>query len=447
MGNIIDLEKQDRNLRCSHIKLIIVLINLLLPPISLIILTVGIFIMILKERKSFLSNLIILIFSSEIVQCLSKIFQILKYDYLDRRDEKDITTGDTPRGIICQIQICLAIFSDFLSLLSTLLLSLRCYDVINNKKRFFDKGKNGIISVIIIISISIASAVIFIFVDRARTGENVAYRYDVRDRCTYWCWLEHITSLCCYGLYWVIILFNIYFALKTYRQLQKGYQQLLDENRSEPKKDNDMTVSLNEGLKEEKDEDMSREEKQNKSGYNILNLEQKMKIEQLRVMKAKSLIYPTITIFYWVFAATYRIIDDLVMRKFDDGDPNDGEIDERVYFEKHPLFQIAVKFFLIVYTFLSSIRGILYGFSFIVFEEKIFFNFFEKIVKKFYKDRDSIIVDVEKEKIIRGSGDTTTSSKKDLSVNKNIDKNDEQSIELKSNNNNVENNNSTNNSY
>ena len=170
-----------------------------------------------------------------------------------------------------------------------MLLSLRCYDVINNKKRFFDKGKNGIISVIIIISLSIASAVIFIFVDRARTGENVAYRYDVRDRCTYWCWLEHITSLCCYGLYWVIILFNIYFALKTYRQLQKGYQQLLDENRSEPKKDNDMTVSLNEGLKEEEDEDMSREEKKNKSGYNILNLEQKMKIEQLRVMKAKSL--------------------------------------------------------------------------------------------------------------------------------------------------------------
>ena len=426
MGLIIDLEKRDKNERCSNIKLSIVLINLIGPPISLIMLIVGIIIMILKRRKSFLSNLIILIFSSEIVQCLSKLIQILKYSFIDRRDQKYIKTGDTPRGIICQIQICLAIFSDFLSLLSTLLLSLRCYDVINNKIRFFDKRKNKIISVIIIISLSIASAVIFIFVDRARTGGNVAYRYDVRDRCTYWCWLEHTSSLFCYGLYWVIIIFNIYFALTTYSKLKKGYQTLLEENRVKPKKINDLTESLTEGIKEE--EDMSRENKRNKSGYNILSLEQKVKIEQLRVMKAKSLIYPTITICYWLFAATYRIIDDLVMREFDDGDPNQGEIDERDYFEKHPLFQFAVKFFLIVYTFLSSIRGILYGFSFIVFEEKIFFNFFQKIVKRFSKNRNSIIINDEKESIIRNSGDPTTSNN-ELSIKKNGDKNDDQSIE------------------
>ena len=55
-------------------------------------------------------------------------------DKKDRRNVKDFSTGNTPRGIICQLQIVTAIYSDFCSLLGTLLLSLRCYDVINNKK-------------------------------------------------------------------------------------------------------------------------------------------------------------------------------------------------------------------------------------------------------------------------------------------------------------------------
>ena len=120
MGNLIDLEKSEENLRCNHVKLPIVIINLIGPPISLMLLIFGIIrMLLLKNRKSFLTNLIILIFVSEIVQCLSKLIQVLKYDYPDLRDNKELLDYDTPRGKICQVQICFALFSDFLSLLST----------------------------------------------------------------------------------------------------------------------------------------------------------------------------------------------------------------------------------------------------------------------------------------------------------------------------------------
>ena len=105
-------------------------------------------------------------------------------------------------------------------------------------------------------------------------------------------------------------------------------------------------------------------------------------------MRIKCLIYPCVTIVYWLFAATYRIIDDTVMIDYDTGDPQRGADKEREDFQNHPFFHFIVQFFLFTYTLFSSIRGILYGFSFIVFEEKIFFDFFKRCFKKFYKETE-----------------------------------------------------------
>ena len=60
------------------------------------------------------------------------------------------------------------------------------------------------------------------------TDKNISYRYDVRDRCSYWCWLGHIPSLICYGFYWIIIILDIIFAFKTNKILKKAYNKLLD---------------------------------------------------------------------------------------------------------------------------------------------------------------------------------------------------------------------------
>ena len=384
MGEIIDTYKLEDNYRCHDVKIPIIFINLTGATFSLLLLLFGIFRMfLLKKKIQFLTVLILLIFSSEIVNTISKLLQLLKYYFGDKRNDKKFSSGNTPRGIICQIQIVTAIYSDFCSLLGTLLLSLRCYDVIKNKRRFFDKGKNGILSIILTVIVSLLLSIGFLLIDKWRTGDNIGYRYDVRDRCSYWCWLEHKSSIGVFCVYWGLIILNIFFACKTYFYLKKGYKKLLE--------DNDISVvniksnykSLNSPLNEiskENDRNDSNENI-NKKNFNNLTTEEKTRIEELRLMKIKCLTYPLVTIIIWLCIATYRIIDDLSMMDYDKGNPTEKRQKEKDHFQAHPFLLFWVEFFLVVHTILSATRGIFYGFSFIVFEEKIFFNFFRRCFK------------------------------------------------------------------
>ena len=385
MGSIIDTENVKNIYRCRDVKKTIIFINLIGAPISLIFLLFGSLKMIFQKKKiSFLTSLILLIFSSEIVNTISKMFQLFKYHYKDRRNDKDFTDGNTPRGVICQIQIVTAIYSDYCSLLGTLLLSLRCYDVIKNKKRFFDKGNNGIISIILTIIISIILAIGFLFLDKLITEDNISYRYDVRDRCSYWCWLEHVPSIICFGFYWVILIFNIIFACKTGNYLKSGYQKLIEENEIPAIKSstNSISTPLN---------DISKDNNQPivEKKINNLTKEEKKRIEELKLMRYKCLTYPLVTIILWLFIGTYRIVDDAAMMKYDrNSNSTQSRVDEENFFKNHRAAQILVELFLVIHTLLSSIRGIFYGISFIVFEEKIFFNFFRNCFKKSIVDED-----------------------------------------------------------
>ena len=372
MGVIIDLEGMKTAYRCNHVKLAIVIINLIGAPLSLFFLVLGIFRMIFAHKKiTFLTSLIILIFSSEIVNCISKLIQLIKYMYEDKRDDKTIEDINTPRGIICQIQIVTSIYSDFCSLLATSLLSLRCYDVIKNKIRFFDKGNNRIYSIVFVILLSIIISISFLFIDRKIS--DVSYRFDVRDRCSYWCWLEHISSIICYLLYLIILIINIVLARKTNNYLKKGIQTLLEENNICEEENNNDNKNLLNGNSKENDL---------KKYSNLTNEEQK-RIEELKLMRKKCLIYPNVTIGIWTFATIYRFLDTIIMYPYDHGnDPEELNKEEARFFDEYPFFQFLVQTLLVLHTFVSATRGLFYGFSFIVFEEKLFFNFFRRCFSK-----------------------------------------------------------------
>ena len=409
MGEIIDKYKLEDHYRCKDVKIPIIFINLIGATVSLLLLLFGSFRMILAKKKlSFLTILILLIFSSEIINTISKLLQLLKYYFGDKRNDKEIKSGNTPRGVICQIQIVMAIYSDFCSLLGTLLLSLRCYDVIKNKKRFFDKGKNGIISIILTIIISILFSNGFLFIDKIVTNKEIAYRYDVRDRCSYWCWLEHRTSLGCFGIYWVLLLLNILFALKTYFYLKKGYKKLLEENDISFDKIKSNSSSMSKPLNEVDKEDNTRKDSFDEKKFSNLTKEERKRIEELRLMKIKCLTYPLVTIFIWIFAGIYRIVDDLVMMEYDNsGNPEENSKKEKADFENNLFKLICVEFFLVLHAFISATRGIFYGLSFIVFEEKIFFNFFRRCFKtKLFNNE--IEDNNEKKGILRNTNNSST---------------------------------------
>ena len=381
MGSVIDLEKEETSYRCDHIKLGIVLINLIGAPISFIFLLIGILRMIFSNKRiSFLTSLIILIFSSEIVNTISKMIQIIKYCYPDTRDETHNEGNidykydmDNPRGIICQIQIVLAIFSDYCSLLATLLLSLRCYDVIKNKIRFFDRPKIKNYTITVSILLSLILAIVFLVIDRSRN--NTSYRFDVRDRCSYWCWLDHLPSAICFGFYFIILIFIIIFAFKTNHYLSKGYKKLLEEN----------DISYVESHSNE-------DSKDNSSKYSNLTNEEIKRIQELKLMRIKCYIYPIITIIIWISALTYRILDFAILWPFDhveEGETADSLNEkEKLYFEEYPSQKVAVQVFLVLHTFISATRGIFYGVSFIVFEERIICNICRKMCLKTPKEEE-----------------------------------------------------------
>ena len=412
MGDIIDTENVKEIYRCNHVKIPIIYITLIGCPLSLGVLLFGLYRMISNKKKfTFLTSLIILIFSSEIVNIISKLLQLIKYFFDDDRDNKSKEMSmDNARGIICQIQITTSIFSDFCSLLTTLLLSLSNYDVIKNKKRFFDKGKNSILSFVFVIAISIILPLGLLLFDRHLTKDNVSYRYDVRDRCSYWCWLAHTPSTVSYVLYIIILIFNIIFACKTNNYLKKGYRKLIQENELDSVKDN-MNTPLNEVNNNSKN---SSNEYISKKG---LTKNERKRIEELKLMKAKCLVYPFVTISIWLLSTIYRLIDDLLINyKFDSGDdPSKGKEEEKEYFNEHPVLQFFVQALLVFHCILSAFRGIFYGFSFVVFEEKIFYNFFKRLYDKCLKD-DYPEEEDENNKIIRNTNNVSTSS--DIDENK-----------------------------
>ena len=361
MGDIIDTEKIDKNVRCQDVKKAVIFINLIGAPVSFIALLISIIRMILrKKRLSFLTYIILFIFSSEIINTISKMLQLFKYCYHDTRDADDDNTVETPRGIICQIQIVTSIISDLCSLLGTLLLSIRCYDVMKNKIRFFDRKKVKILSFCIIIIVSIIISLSLLFIDRSMTDVSVYYKYDRRDRCSYWCWLCHDASLIIYSIYLIIVVLNIFYACKTFCYLKKGYKTLLDQSLILTQKDNMICLEDN-------------------NDKNVYSEEDRKKIEDLRIMQLKCIVYPLITNLIWVFLTIYRISDDIIMKAFDNEETVESD-DEMNYFNERPDLKRTVQAFLVIHTLLSSMRGLLYGLSFIIFEEKIFSDCFRKCI-------------------------------------------------------------------
>lgn len=407
MGAIIDTDHVENIYRCNYVKVPIIFISLIGAPLSILFLIIDIIKMVkLKKNISFLTLLIILIFFSEIINGISKLLQLVKYFFPDLRKERK-NDGDNPRGKICQIQIVTSLFSDYFTLLCTLLLSLRCHDVINYKKRFFDNRKNRILSVVGVIIICIVLSIGFLILDRIITGDNQSYRYDVRDRCSYWCWLDHISSLICYGFYWVILLFNIIYAIKTNNNLKKEFQKLIEDNTII--EDKNSTDNFNESEKMVNNSKNNSEEKiENKKI--IISKEGRKRIEELNLMRVKCKIYPLITIIIWVIGVIYRVFDDSFMYQFDSEiyfTPEEGTDKEKSFFQKYVFFQIIVQALLVFHAILASFRGIFYGISFMVFEEKAFNNFFRRFWKKYKKNEPFIDRDSNKEIITESNNNST----------------------------------------
>ena len=375
MGDIIDLEKidEEHNLRCQHAKLGVIIVNFIGVPSSLIILVFCVVRMFwTKKRFSFLTKVIILLFSFEITNCISKLLQLFKYSFEDSRTFPDPNIIETPRGIICQIQIVLSIISDYGCLLGTLLLSLRCYGVIKNKIRFLDFKKWQNLSLIAIIFISSAFALLFWGLDKDDTKYSIGFKYDRRDRCNYWCWLGHYYSRICYAIYLLLLIVNIIIFSLTTAYFRNSYKNLVEKcvvTRDESNLSNNIRDNI----------DYIEETKENR----YISPDDKKRLKELQIMHVKCFIYPIISIIIWFLSFIYRIIDDTVLYNVDNG--IDGHSNDFDILSKNRNLQRFIEASLIFHTILSSFRGIFYGYAFAIFEDKAFSNNFKETLYKISK--------------------------------------------------------------
>ena len=356
MGAVYDLERIDNNPRCRDIKEPVIILNLLGSCISILVLAWTIIRMGINNiEKSFITQIIMFIFSTEILNPLSKLLQLFKYAFEDTRTKDDINEIETPRGIICQIQIVTSIIADVCTLLGTLLLSYRSYEIIRGERKIFDRKIEQILSFIIIILTSIIFSITFLFFDKILTKDSITYKFDLRDRCNYCCWLDHLASIICHIFYLVPLGVNIMYEFKIIFSLQKSYYQISGKN------DND--------------------------DQNYLDLENddRLKLKEIRIMQIKCIFYPAIIIIIWILLLLYRFFDDIAMYSIDRANSWDkGEDDEVNYFNDHPGLRITFEITFILYTIVSSFRGVLYGIAFVSFEEKYFCNFFRNCCLKFF---------------------------------------------------------------
>ena len=388
MGTLIDLENMENIPRCEQAKLGVIIVNFIGVPSSFIILVICIIRMCYKKKRiSFFTSIILFIFFFEVMNTVSKMLQLLKYAFEDSRTFKQNNDIETPRGIICQIQIVFSIFSDFGCLLGTLLLSFRCYEVIINKKRYLDSKKAQILSISLITFFSFGFAIMFLFIDRKMTHDSKAFKFDLRDRCNYWCWIEHTLSLICYSIYVIILVVNILYFCKIRSYLTKSYNNMKEKSiilitkSEEPKIENE----INEQNYINSDPDTG--EKQG------ISKEDRHRLNELHIMRMKFLVYPTVTITIWILSAAYRIIDDSCMGSIDEDDEKSDK-SEKEYFKRNPGLQTFVQINLILHTILSSLRGTLYGYAFAFFNEKSFGNICRNCFYKCcYKKLDLIDID------------------------------------------------------
>ena len=425
MGSIIDTDNSDNIYKCNDVKSAVILINLIGAPLSFILLAASIIRMIItKKFLSFLTRIIILIFSSEILNSISKLLQLLKYNYEAEKTSNNNNNIETPRGIICVIQIILSIISDFGSLLGTLLISIRCYDVIKKRRKFFDKKIVQVSSFFIIIISSVILSFIFVIIDMKVTSST--FKYDNRDKCNYWCWLGHIPSMICYSIYMILVIINLILACRTYYFLKREYEKLSEPNMI-------LMPRRNSSNLEEKNE----KEIKLKHSNDSISSEDTTRIKELELMKMKVLIYPWITIIIWILLLSYRLIDAILIKNIEHENEEEVIKAEKEYFLQNPDLRIAYEIFLILHTILSSIRGIIYGLTFIIFKENVFCNCFRRFINCLFCDKfkDPQAFDEDSnEEFLRNRENTLTSRNTGVSLTELVkNENNEEMIYRKSN--------------
>lgn len=293
--------------------------------ISIISLCFVLFETIAKNRKTTLiKECLIIITISELINNASKLLTIFRELFL------------SPAKIIGSIQVIFSIYSDFCSLITSLVISIKMYDLTKKENHIFHSALSGLLARLFCIVVPFIISLIFWAIDNfVFTNQTI----EIDEECKVWSWVNRYLSIILYSFVWIIIIIIIVISCKSiafYNEKKERINQNEGRESEESEKANNILLD-----------------------YIISNNADKMKL-QVKY-------FPLVTCALWGILSIDRISDDLSLIFKFTFSSNDSLLNFK-------------RFLTFMHNFFGSIRGIIYCITFFRSDNKLF----RDIIRVFY---------------------------------------------------------------
>lgn len=340
------------------------------------------------RKKSLITESLIAITIAEIINCISKLLYIPRATL---RTKFEPQIGKYCYDIILgYIQMFFTIYSEFGTLISSLLLSYKIYKSTKNENSFFKK--RSAVCIVRVISYVIPAVIAFIFVgiDYWKfTDDDVNPMILENEECKIWIWMYRRLSLIYYCFVVVFVILISIFSCMSISYLKRKKNEIL-----QFEKENQEDFEDSDGVKEE--EVASK-------GESILSQKITTAIKKIQY-------FPVVTCVVWLILSIDRIPDDIVLIV--------NEKHEKHQFEWEGAWLCVKMVTIILHNYTACIRGMIYFFTFFKTDSKLFTDMKEWLKKIFCckKKPKELITVTSKEALTKFSEDIIETKVKNESM-------------------------------
>ena len=294
------------------------------------------------RKKSLITESLIAITIAEIINCISKLMYIPRATL---RDKFQPQTGKYCYDIIVgYIQMFFTVYSEFGTLISSLLLSYKIYTSTRNENSFFKKRSAFSIVRFISYVVPAVIALVFVGVDYCcYTNENANPIKLENDECKIWIWMYRKLSLVYYAFVVVFIVVISILSCKSISYLKQKQNEIL-----QFEKENQEDFEETEG----------NEEDVTSKGESILSQKITTAIKKIQD-------FPVVTCFVWLILSIDRIPDDVVLII-------NNENNENNQFEWVGAWLYVKMVTIVLHNYTACVRGMIYFFTFFKTDSKLF---------------------------------------------------------------------------
>lgn len=299
-----------------------------------------------KNMNIFMNELFLYIIISEMINCFSKILEFFKFILIIQF------------RYVAYVQLILSLFSDFCTLLTSLVISFKLHDSLKNQSFYFKKKKIKKISRFICLGLPSLSSILFFCLDTFVLN----FQYKEYDKYFYWMWVHPILSIIIYCFFFLLIIFIVIISFRTISFLKEKQKEIMEQNTNSDEDEDD------EEEEEEKEENKDTPEKETKDTPNkeekknenidkgemqksntISGFNESLISDKINKIMKKIYKYPLVSSVIWILLGTYRVTESMYLLKL-----------------KH--YDIFVCILMILHSFISSFRGVINFIVFFIFQ-------------------------------------------------------------------------------